>query len=62
MTREEFSACYREAHAALHSCWSKAVTQPNYQKREWQVFDNALNRFAREIATQIGFDRAERLL
>lgn len=62
MTHAEFLAYFRQAHLALHRCWSKAVGEPDYVKADWQAIDNALGRFARDVATQIGIDRSAPLL
>jgi hypothetical protein len=62
MTRDEFFAYFQDAHAALHRCWTEAVGKPGYDKRDWMLIDNALSRFARDAATQIGIERGEPLL
>ena len=62
MSQNEFLVYFRAAHAALHRRWTLAAAQPGYEKRDWQTLDNALNRFGRIVATQIGFDPTEQLL
>ena len=62
MPHDAFLAYFREAHAALHRCWTKALDQPGYVKSDWTTLDNALARFARDVATEIGIGRTEPLL
>lgn len=62
MDRDEFLEYFREAHCALHRCWTKAVGQPDYVKADWQAIDTALARFARDYATEIGIGRTDPLL
>lgn len=62
MPQAEFLAYFRNAHGALHRRWTLAVAQPGYDKRDWMILDNALSRFGRLVANQIGLDPTERLL
>ena len=62
MSREDFFARFKEAHIALHRCWSRAVGTSDYDKADWKILDNALTRFARDVAADIGIGPREPLL
>lgn len=55
--RKEFLVAFREAHAALHRLWTDAVGKPDYDKETWKTIDNALARFARDAAENVGIGR-----
>lgn len=60
--REEFLSVFRAAHATLHQLWTAAVGKPGYDKETWKTIDNALARFARDAAENVGIGRSEPLL
>lgn len=62
MSREEFFACFKEAHNALHRCWSKAVGTSGYDKADWKILDKALSRLGGDAAIAIGVDPGDPLL
>lgn len=47
---------YAAASKALHANWTRRVGCPGHHKPLWMAIDVALNRFAREVTTQIGYD------
>src|SRR5262249_52545402 len=60
--REEFLAAFREPHATLHRRWTAAIGKEGYDKDAWRTLDNALSRFARDAAENVGVARSEPLL
>lgn len=40
---QELGRFYREAFAALHRCWTKAVGTRDYVKADWRVLDKAVD-------------------
>lgn len=51
-----FVARYGATSKALHGNWTRRVGTPGYKKSVWMEIDVALSRFARAIATSVGFD------
>jgi hypothetical protein len=60
--RDEFLAEFRQAHAILHRLWTDAAGKDGYDKATWKLLDNALSRFARDAASQVGIAGSEPLL
>jgi hypothetical protein len=52
----DFVARYGAASKALHENWTRRVGTPSYRKSVWMDIDVALSRFARAVATSIGYD------
>ncbi len=51
---ESLRARYREANAALHRLWTKAVGTPGYVKADWALLDYALSEAFRKVADTMG--------
>ncbi len=54
--RGDFVERYAAASKALHENWTRRVRTPGYHKPKWMAIDIALNRFAREVSTRVGYD------
>jgi hypothetical protein len=52
----DFVARYGVASKALHENWTRRVGTLGYKKSVWMEIDVALSRFARAVATSIGYD------
>jgi hypothetical protein len=46
---------YKEAHGALHRCWTNAVGTPDYHKPDFRLLENTLDRLARAVAESFGY-------
>lgn len=51
----EILSIYKEAHVALHRCWTNAVGTRDYHKPDFMKLSNALDRFARDCADHFGY-------
>lgn len=51
----EILSIYKEAHGALHRCWTKAVGTDDYHKADFRLLENALDRFARACTDGFGY-------
>lgn len=55
-TLSDFVHRYGAASNAFHRNWTRRVGTPGYKKSVWMEIDMALRRFARAIATSVGYD------
>lgn len=52
---KELRGRYRVAHTALHVVWSRAVGTRDYNKADWKVLEEEIDRVFRDSLNRLGF-------